>query len=108
MILLFYAVIKRQKQRKKSCLFRYKSTGKRQLLMNKVFIYLIKFYRYFISPMMASRCRFYPTCSEYGLQAFEEYGAIKAIFLTLKRLLRCHPFCEGGVDPLPIEKKPNG
>jgi len=94
--------------KKRAVFFDTKALGKNQIIMNKIFIYLLRFYRYFISPMMASRCRFYPTCSEYSLQAFEEYGSIKAIFLTLKRLLRCHPFCEGGVDPLPTAKKPNG
>ncbi|MBQ0723789.1 MAG: membrane protein insertion efficiency factor YidD [Cycloclasticus sp.] len=76
--------------------------------MNKLFIYLIKFYRFFISPMIASRCRFYPTCSEYALQAFQEYGFLKALFLTSKRLLRCQPLCKAGVDPLPITRKTNG
>jgi len=73
--------------------------------MNKLFIYLIEFYRKFISPMMASRCRFYPTCSEYALQAFNEYGFFKAFYLTLYRLVRCQPFCKAGVDPLPIPQK---
>jgi len=63
--------------------------------MNKLFIYLIEFYRKFISPMMASRCRFYPTCSEYALP----------FYLTLYRLVRCQPFCKAGVDPLPIPQK---
>jgi len=76
--------------------------------MNKLFIYLIKCYQRFISPMFASRCRFYPTCSEYALEAFMEYGASKALYLTLKRLLRCQPFCKGGVDPLPTSDKTHG
>ncbi|MGB1701830.1 MAG: membrane protein insertion efficiency factor YidD [Cycloclasticus sp.] len=58
--------------------------------------------------MLARRCRFYPTCSEYALEAFQEYSAIKAFHLTLKRLFRCHPFCKGGVDPLPTSEKSNG
>ncbi|ORU92215.1 MAG: membrane protein insertion efficiency factor YidD [Cycloclasticus sp. symbiont of Bathymodiolus heckerae] len=76
--------------------------------MNKVFISLIRFYRYFISPMLPRTCRFYPSCSEYALQAFQEYGVIKAFYLTIKRLLRCQPFCKGGVDPLPISEKNHG
>jgi len=76
--------------------------------MNKLFIYLIKFYRKFISPLMASRCRFYPTCSEYAMQAFEEYSFFKALYLTLYRLIRCQPFCKAGVDPLPTSQKNNG
>ncbi|AFT68287.1 MULTISPECIES: membrane protein insertion efficiency factor YidD [Cycloclasticus] len=76
--------------------------------MNKLFIYLIKFYRYFVSPLLGSRCRFYPTCSQYALEAFQQYRTIKAISLTLKRLLRCQPFCKGGVDPLPTSDKTHG
>ncbi|MBV1897874.1 MULTISPECIES: membrane protein insertion efficiency factor YidD [Cycloclasticus] len=76
--------------------------------MNKLFIYLIKFYRYFVSPVLGSRCRFYPTCSQYALEAFQQYRTIKAISLTLKRLLRCQPFCKGGVDPLPTSDKTHG
>jgi len=51
--------------------------------------------------MHASCCRFYPSCSDYALQAFQDFGFFKALQLTLKRLLRCHPFCEGGIDLLP-------
>jgi len=76
--------------------------------MNKLFINLIRFYQRFISPMLGSSCRFYPTCSQYALEAFQEYGAIKAFYLTIKRLLRCQPFCKGGVDPLPISDKKHG
>ncbi|MEW4983745.1 MAG: membrane protein insertion efficiency factor YidD [Cycloclasticus sp.] len=76
--------------------------------MNKFFICLIEFYRRFISPLLASRCRFYPTCSEYALEAFQEYGVIKALYLTVKRLVRCQPFCKGGVDPLPTSEKTHG
>jgi len=75
--------------------------------MNKVFIGVIKFYRAFISPLMASRCRFYPTCSAYALEAFEEYGFFKAFSLSIRRLFRCHPFCKGGVDPLPTTQNKN-
>lgn len=45
-------------------------------------------------------CRFYPTCSQYGKEAIEKYGAIKGLYLTIKRILRCHPFSKGGYDPL--------
>ncbi|MBV1950929.1 MAG: membrane protein insertion efficiency factor YidD [Cycloclasticus sp.] len=76
--------------------------------MSKVFILIIKFYRLFISPVIASRCRFYPTCSAYALQAFEEYKPHKALYLSTHRILRCHPFCKGGVDPLPLPKKNHG
>ena len=61
----------------------------------------IKFYRYAISPLMAGRCRFYPTCSAYGLEALDRHGFLKGSKLTLLRLLRCHPWHPGGFDPVP-------
>ena len=62
---------------------------------------LVKFYRGFISPMLPPSCRYVPTCSEYALIAIEKYGAIKGGWLSLKRILRCHPWHEGGYDPVP-------
>lgn len=62
------------------------------------FILLIKFYRYFISPLLGPNCRFYPTCSAYAIQAIEKYGIFKGSFLALKRILKCHPWSEGGID----------
>ncbi|ORU91160.1 MAG: membrane protein insertion efficiency factor YidD [Cycloclasticus sp. symbiont of Poecilosclerida sp. N] len=76
--------------------------------MNRVFIFIIGLYRRFISPIMMSRCRFYPTCSEYAIQAFEEYSFSRAFYLTTKRLFRCQPLCKGGVDPLPTPQNKNG
>ncbi|WP_348650826.1 membrane protein insertion efficiency factor YidD [Thermodesulfovibrio sp. 1176] len=67
--------------------------------MSKFFLILIKIYRRFISPIMPPCCRFYPTCSEYADQAIKKYGA-KGILLTIKRILKCHPFHPGGYDPL--------
>ena len=70
--------------------------------MRIVLIILIKFYRYVISPLLGPpRCRFYPSCSDYGLEAIQRYGAVRGSYLTLKRLLKCHPFHEGGIDPVP-------
>ena len=69
--------------------------------MRRLFISCIKAYRYFISPLMASHCRFYPSCSSYAIQALEKHGVIKGCWLMLKRLLRCHPFNAGGYDPVP-------
>ncbi|MDD4657507.1 MAG: membrane protein insertion efficiency factor YidD [Eubacteriales bacterium] len=68
--------------------------------MSKIAIVLIKGYRRFISPFLGQNCRFRPTCSEYAIQAYEKYGFFKGSYLTLRRLLRCHPFCAGGYDPL--------
>ncbi|MBL7179998.1 MAG: membrane protein insertion efficiency factor YidD [Pseudomonadota bacterium] len=62
---------------------------------------LIRAYQYLLSPVMAPKCRFYPTCSEYAYQALLRHGLLKGIVLALKRMLRCHPFNPGGVDPVP-------
>jgi len=64
-------------------------------------IAIIKFYKYFISPLLGSNCRFYPSCSSYSLEALQRHGAIIDSYLTLKRLLKCHPFHQGGIDPVP-------
>ena len=69
--------------------------------MKRLFLFLIKLYRKYISPHKKPCCRFYPTCSTYGLQAIEEWGAIRGGFLTLWRILRCNPFCRGGIDEVP-------
>ncbi len=69
--------------------------------MKKILMELISFYRKQISPFRPPCCRFIPTCSAYALEAIERYGAIKGGFLALKRVLKCHPFHEGGYDPVP-------
>ena len=68
--------------------------------MKKILLFLIKCYQKCISPYLGKRCRFYPTCSEYSQQAITKYGAIKGSYLTIIRLLKCHPFHKGGYDPL--------
>ena len=68
--------------------------------MKKILISLIKFYRKHISPLKKPCCRFYPTCSQYALEAIEKYGAFKGSILAIKRILRCNPFSKGGYDPL--------
>jgi len=60
----------------------------------------LQLYKTFLSPFLPPSCRFSPTCSEYALQAVEKYGALQGIWLALKRVLRCQPFCEGGHDPV--------
>ncbi|TNG95809.1 membrane protein insertion efficiency factor YidD [Testudinibacter sp. TR-2022] len=67
----------------------------------KALIFLIKGYRLIISPMLGPRCRFNPTCSQYGLEAIQTHGALKGGWLTLKRVLKCHPLSAGGDDPVP-------
>ncbi len=62
---------------------------------------IVKGYRLFFSAWLGSSCRFSPSCSAYSLQALETFGAGTGTYLTLKRLARCHPWCEGGVDPVP-------
>ena len=70
--------------------------------LKKIFIGLIKFYRNYISGLKPySTCKFTPTCSEYGIEAIEKYGAFKGGLLTLWRILRCNPFSKGGFDPVP-------
>ena len=69
--------------------------------MRKLAIASIRVYQYAISPMMASHCRFYPSCSQYAREAVERYGAWRGGGLAIRRLLRCHPWHEGGIDPVP-------
>ncbi len=61
----------------------------------------IRLYRWLIAPILPSSCRFYPSCSAYALQAIEELGPARGIYLTIRRLLRCHSLNPGGVDPVP-------
>ncbi|MEI6544781.1 MAG: membrane protein insertion efficiency factor YidD [Methylococcales bacterium] len=69
--------------------------------MRILLIAIIKGYKFLISPLLGSNCRFYPSCSSYSLEALQRHGAIIGSYLTLKRLLKCHPFNEGGIDPVP-------
>ena len=67
------------------------------------FVVLIKFYQLCISPLTPPSCRFTPTCSQYGLEAFRKHGPVKGLYLTVRRLLRCHPWGGSGYDPVPEE-----
>ncbi|QIW09199.1 membrane protein insertion efficiency factor YidD [Francisella sp. LA112445] len=70
------------------------------------FILSIKFYRYCISPFIPARCRYYPTCSEYALEALKSHGILKGLYLTIRRLLRCHPLAKRDYfDPVPAKIK---
>jgi putative membrane protein insertion efficiency factor len=68
--------------------------------ITKLFIIIIKFYQVYISPIKGKTCRFYPTCSQYAIEALKKYGFFKGSYLSIKRILKCHPFHEGGHDPL--------
>jgi uncharacterized protein len=72
-----------------------------QQLPQQFLVGIVKGYRLFLSPWLGSACRFEPTCSVYSIQALETHGAAKGSYLTLKRLCRCHPWCEGGADSVP-------
>jgi putative membrane protein insertion efficiency factor len=73
-------------------------------MINLALIGLVKGYRLFLSPWLGSSCRYEPTCSAYSLQALSEHGSMAGTYLTLKRLARCHPWCDGGCDPVPVSK----
>ncbi|NGP87474.1 membrane protein insertion efficiency factor YidD [Fodinibius halophilus] len=73
--------------------------------MKYLFIGLVRLYQLVISPWMPSSCRYHPTCSQYSIEAFRRHGAIKGFWLTAKRIARCHPWTEGGHDPVPEHKK---
>ena len=69
---------------------------------------LIRSYQLFVSPMLGTRCRFYPSCSCYAHTAVQRFGVLRGLLLTLRRIGRCHPFCEGGYDPVPAEELTHG
>jgi putative membrane protein insertion efficiency factor len=69
--------------------------------MRFVLKFLIRGYQLAISPLLGPRCRFYPSCSQYAMEAIETHGALRGTWLTIKRISRCHPFHEGGFDPVP-------
>ncbi|MEZ5455200.1 MAG: membrane protein insertion efficiency factor YidD [Lysobacteraceae bacterium] len=69
--------------------------------VRRILIALLRLYKRFISPLLGQHCRFHPSCSEYAMQALEIHGVLRGSWLTIKRLARCQPFCEGGLDPVP-------
>ena len=72
--------------------------------MKSIIIFIIKLYQYTISPFLGSNCRFMPTCSTYTIEAIQNFGIVKGIWLGMKRILRCRPGCSCGIDPLPKTK----
>jgi uncharacterized protein len=73
------------------------------IMLKFIFIKLIRFYQVAISPLKPPTCRFYPTCSQYGLESVKRFGAIRGGYLAVIRILKCHPFHPGGVDPVPTK-----
>ena len=69
--------------------------------ISKIIIGVIKLYQFLISPLLPRTCRFEPSCSQYAKEALAEFGVLTGLFFTCRRVLRCHPFCKGGYDPLP-------
>lgn len=65
--------------------------------MKGILLFLIRIYQKFFSGALGRRCRFYPTCSEYSKQAIKRYGALKGTYLSIKRIIKCHPFHKGGI-----------
>lgn len=69
--------------------------------MRSIVLFMIRGYSYLLSPLLGNNCRFYPTCSAYALTAVERFGVARGLWLALRRLGRCHPWHEGGYDPVP-------
>jgi putative membrane protein insertion efficiency factor len=69
--------------------------------MNKLIVAMIRVYRYALSPLLGPSCRFYPSCSQYALEAVSRHGSLRGLLLALKRVLRCNPWHCGGHDPVP-------
>ena len=71
--------------------------------MKRILQTLVRTYRLLFSPWVGAGCRFHPTCSAYALEALERHGAAGGTYLAARRILRCHPWCDGGADPVPAE-----
>ena len=71
------------------------------MIMKTIFVYIIKLYQYTISPLLGSHCRFNPTCSNYAIEAIKKHNILKALFIIVKRISRCHPWGKSGDDPVP-------
>lgn len=72
--------------------------------MASLLIFLIRCYQRVLSPFIGNQCRFYPTCSCYGVEALQKHGALRGSWLTVRRVTRCHPLNPGGIDPVPEPK----
>ena len=76
--------------------------------MSYLLIFAVRFYRLCISPLFPPTCRFYPSCSQYALEAIQVYGALKGSWVAIKRLSKCHPYHPGGYDPLMDSEEESG
>jgi len=74
-------------------------------VLNIIFIKIIRLYQIFLSPIFGNNCRFYPTCSNYAIDAFKNHNFVKAFFLSIFRILRCNPYSRGGYDPVPLKNR---
>ena len=75
------------------------------IALKQVLLILIKLYQWCFSPFFGGQCRFYPSCSAYAAEAIDTHGALRGSWLAVRRLLRCHPWHEGGVDPVPPKNR---
>ena len=75
--------------------------SKTDIIVKAAALFLIRLYQLILSPLLGARCRYHPTCSAYAQEAIAKYGVFRGALLGVKRLLRCHPFHEGGIDPVP-------
>jgi putative membrane protein insertion efficiency factor len=82
-----------------------KQSQKKQNVLVKSSLGLIRFYQYFFSPRLGYVCRFFPSCSVYATEALVVHGFFKGVFLIIKRLMKCHPFHRGGFDPVPTKTR---
>jgi hypothetical protein len=70
-------------------------------MMARILVSIVKAYQLVLSPFFGQQCCFYPTCSHYAVEAIQKHGALRGSYYTVRRLLRCHPWCDGGHDPIP-------
>ena len=73
--------------------------------MQKALIFIVYIYQYIMSPYLPASCRYFPTCSQYVVEALAKYGVLRGLLLGCTRVCRCHPFCKGGYDPVPNQQK---
>ncbi len=74
--------------------------------MKRALVFLLRCYQYGISPLLGPHCRFYPACSSYSIEAIEKHGAVRGFWLSVRRVARCHPWHDGGMDLVPERPKP--